>query len=250
MSSVDAAMAWRAMVTAASEPYQRAGKFAWHFARGKLRWDPVFAHLLARGLIAPRTRVLDIGCGQGLLASLLAAAAQAAREGRWPSDWAEAPVDVRVSGIEVLERDVERARDALGAGFDIVCADMRTAPFAAVDAVVILDVLHYVSIAEQDAVLARVRAALPIGGRLVLRIGDASARRGFFASSWVDRFVKLARGQGFGGQTGRTLAAWKSRLAELGFAVESEPMHAGTPFANVLLFATVDRAAVTAEPNR
>jgi SAM-dependent methyltransferase len=221
VSGADAAVDFRALVTAASEPYRRAGRFAWHFARGKLRWDPVFSHLLARGLIAPRTRVLDIGCGQGLLASLIAAASQAARAGRWPSDWAEAPVDVRVSGIDVLERDVERARHALGDGIDIVCADM-------------------------DAVLGRVRAALPIGGRLVLRIGDASARRGFTASTWVDRFVKLARGQGFGRPTGRTLAAWQARLADLGFAVTSEPMHGGTPFANILLVATVERAP--AEP--
>src|SRR6478609_10706319 len=114
MSSTNATVAWRALVTAASEPYQRAGRFAWHFARGKLRWDPVFSHLLARGLIAPRTRVLDIGCGQGLLASLLAAAARAARDGRWPSGWAEPPLDVRVRGIELQRRNVERARDALG----------------------------------------------------------------------------------------------------------------------------------------
>jgi len=247
MSSVDAAVAWRALVVAASDPYQRAGKFAFHFARGKLRWDPVFGHLLARGLIAPRTRVLDIGCGQGLLASLLAAAAQAARQGRWPSDWAEAPLDVRVSGIELLARDVERARNALGDGIDVVCADMRTTAFPAVDTVVILDVLHYVSIGEQDAVLDRVRAALPIGCRLVLRIGDAAAARGFVASTWVDRFVKLARGQGFGRPAGRTLAAWQGRLAELGFTVASEALHGGPPFANVLLVATVDRAVATAE---
>ena len=250
MSSADATLAWRALVTAASEPYQRAGRFAWHFARGKLRWDPVFGHLIARGLIAPRTRVLDIGCGQGLLASLLAAAAQAARQGRWPKDWAAAPVEVRVSGIELRERDVARARDALGDGIDIVCADMRTAEFAAVDTVVILDVLHYVSIAEQDAVLARVRAALPIGGRLVMRIGDAAARRGFAVSTWVDRFVKLGRGQGFGRPTGRTLAAWQARLVDLGFAVTSEPMHGGTPFANILLVATVERAPTAANASR
>ena len=248
MSSADATVDFRALVAAASEPYQRAGRFAWHFARGKLRWDPVFSHLLARGLIAPRTRVLDIGCGQGLLASLLAAAAQAAREGRWPSDWAEAPVDVRVSGIDLLERDVERARQALGDGIDIVCADMRTTAFAAVDTVVILDVLHYVSIVEQDAVLARVRAALPIGGRLVLRIGDAAARRGYAASRWVDRCVWLARGNGFGRPAGRTLAAWQERLAELGFAVASEPVQGGPPFANVLLVATVERAAAVPGP--
>jgi hypothetical protein len=93
-------------------------------------------------------------------------------------------------------------------------------------------------------------AALPIGGRLVMRIGDASERRGFTVSHWVDRFVKLARGQGFGRQTGRTLAAWQDRLAELGFAVQSEPMHRGTPFANILLFATVERAATAPNASR
>jgi hypothetical protein len=48
----------------------------------------------------------------------------------------------------------------------------------------------------------------------------------------------------------RTLAAWTARLHELGFAVASEPMYRGTPFANVLLVGTVagapldrDRAA-------
>ncbi len=230
---------WHALVETASAPYRRAGRFAWHFARGKLRRDPVFSHLIERGLIAPHSRVLDIGCGQGLLASVVRAAAGVASQGRWPSAWAAAPIDVRVAGIEVLARDVARARAALGDGAEIVCADMRTAAFAAVDIVVLLDVLHYLGIADQDAVLARVRAALPDGGRLVLRVGDASARGRFAASRWVDRVVTLARGQGFARPAGRTLAAWQRRLSELGFTVACEPMRKGTPFANVLIVATV-----------
>jgi SAM-dependent methyltransferase len=234
-----AAATWSTLVESASAPYQRSGRFAWHFARGKLRRDPVFSHLIERGLIAPHSRVLDIGCGQGLLASVIRAAAAAASQGRWPSGWAAAPVDVRVAGIELHARDVARARTALGDGAELVCADMRTAPFAAADTVVLLDVLHYLGIAEQDAVLARVRAALPDGGRLVLRVGDAASRGRFAASRWVDRLVTLARGQGFARPAGRTLAAWQHRLHELGFAVASEPMHKGTPFANVLLVGTV-----------
>jgi SAM-dependent methyltransferase len=240
--AADALPTWRALVAAASSPYQRCGRFAWHFARGKLRWDPVFGHLLACGVIAPGTHVLDIGCGQALLASLIAAAAAAARQGRWPRDWAEPPLDVRVSGIELRARDVARARSALGESVDIVCADMRIASLPKADTVVLLDVLHYVSESEQDAVLARARAALPVGGRLVLRIGDAASRRGFAASHWIDRLGMLARGQGFGELAGRPLATWKARLVELGFAVKSEPMGSGTPFANVLLVATVERA--------
>ncbi|MEO6896958.1 MAG: methyltransferase domain-containing protein [Caldimonas sp.] len=230
---------WATVVETASAPYRSSGRFAWHFARGKLSHDPVFGHLIARGLIAPRSRVLDIGCGQGLLASVVSAAASLASQGRWPSDWAAAPVDVRIAGIEVLARDVARARAALGDGAELLCADMRTADFATADTVVLLDVLHYLSVAEQDAVLVRVRAALDDGGRVVLRIGDASSRRRFAASGWVDRLVTLARGQGFGRHAGRTLASWQARLRELGFAVASEPMQKGTPFANVLLVGTV-----------
>ena len=247
MSAVDAVATWRSLVSDASAPYRRSGRFAWHFARGKLRWDPVFIHLLSRGLIAPRTCVLDIGCGQGLLASLLAAAARAARDGRWPRGWAEPPLDVRVRGIELQRRDVERARAALGETAEIVCGDMRSAPFAAADTVVLLDVLHYVSEPEQDGVLARVRAALPTGGRLVLRIGDASSRAGFAFGRWVDRIVTFVRGHGFAPLAGRTLAAWRARLEELGFAVASEPMHVGTPFANVLIVATAVQPPGTAK---
>jgi len=246
MSGAAAAPAWRAIVERASAPYQRSGRFAWHFARGKLRWDPVFNRLIERGLIAPRTRVLDIGCGQGLLASVVQAAAWTALQGRWPPGWGQAPVGVRVRGIEVLARDVARARDALGDSADFDCADMRTAAFDAVDTVVILDALHYVSIAEQDAVLVRVRAALRAGGRLVLRVGDAAGGSRFAASRWVDRLVTLVRGQGFGRVAGRPLAAWRARLDALGFAVTCEPMASGTPFANVLLVGTVERPASVA----
>jgi hypothetical protein len=76
----------------------------------------------------------------------------------------------------------------------------------------------------------------------VLRVGDAASPRGFAASRWVDRIVALARGRGLPTIAGRPLAAWQARLEALGFAVASEPMHAGTPFANVLLVAIVERA--------
>ena len=75
----------------------------------------------------------------------------------------------------------------------------------------------------------------------MLRVGDAAARQGFAVSRWIDRAVTLGRGQGFGRLVGRSLVEWQARLAELGFAVASEPMHAGTPFANVLLVGTVER---------
>ena len=231
---------WQTLRDMASAPYRSAGLFAWRFARGKLGMDPVFRHLLTRGLITPRAQVLDIGCGQGLLASLLRAAEAAAARSHWPTDWAPAPHSARVTGIELMPRDIERARRALGdAAAEFVCGDMRHAPFPAVDAVVILDVLHYVSIAEQNEVLLRVRSALSAGGVLLLRIGDAAARRGFAISQWVDRLVTRVRGHRVTPIYGRTLAVWVAQLESLGFNVQSLPMSKGTPFANVLLVARV-----------
>ena len=232
--------AWTSLLDQASAPYRAAGRFAWRFARGKLSMDPVFRHLIEAGHLRPGARVLDIGCGQGLLASLLASSGALVRAGRWPSAWPPAPVPAHVTGIELMPRDVQRACAALaplGDAAQIVCGDMRHTPFPPVDAVVILDVLHYIGIAEQNQVLARVRAALPTGGRLLLRVGDASARRGFAVSQWVDAVVTRIRGHRVLPQYGRTLAQWSAQLEQLGFAARSLPMSAGTPFANVLLVA-------------
>jgi SAM-dependent methyltransferase len=238
--------AWRQLLHAASAPYRSAGRFAWLFARGKLGFDPVFRYLVGAGQIPPDARVLDIGCGQGLLASLLAATEQVAQAGGWPPTWPAAPRRARVLGIELMSRDVGRARAALGNRAEFVCGDLRELPFPACDAVVILDVLHYITIPEQDRVLQRLRAALSRDGRLLLRIGDAGAPRRFAISQWADRVVTRARGHRVAPTFCRPLSAWRQRLRDLDFDVEALPMSRGTPFANVLLIARPIRAqAVT-----
>ena len=243
MRSWSSSASWRTLVDTASAPYAKGGRVAGHFARGKLRWDPVFHHLLVHGLIAPRSRVLDIGCGRGLLASLLHAASGEARQGRWPTGWAAAPDATRFTGIDVMARDVAQARDALGADAVFVCGDMRSVAFPAADTVVILDALHYIETPEQDAVLERARGSLVDGGRLVLRVGDAASRRGFAASQWIDHVVCLLRGRGVRPRAGRSFAEWQARLEALGFEVSSQPMAKGTPFANVLLVGTIGPVA-------
>jgi SAM-dependent methyltransferase len=232
---------WAPLLDAATLPYRPVGRFAWHFARGKLNMDPVFRHLLQQGLIAPGARVLDIGCGQGLLASLLRASGKLASQGQWPSNWAPAPGHARVTGVELMPRDVQRAQAALGDTAEFICGDMRSTAFPEVDTVVILDVLHYITVPEQDQVLVRVRDALrKARGTLLLRVGDAASKRGFWASQWVDAVVTFVRGHRVVPQYGRTLAQWIAQLESLGFAVESQPMSQGTPFANVLLVARLE----------
>ena len=244
--AVSPELAWQVLHRRASAPFRSAGHFAWHFARGKLARDPVFRDLLERGRLSRATRVVDIGCGQGLLASLLQGCADLHQAGRWPPSWPAPPVVSAYTGIELMPKDVARARDAVGTlplAPQFVCADMCQAALPVCDLVVILDVLHYVEHEAQAGVLEQVRAALAPRGRLLLRVGDANNRRGFAISQWVDRTVTRIRGHRVAPTWGRPLTDWVALLERLGFAVSSVPMSRGTPFANVLLVAELGASA-------
>jgi len=241
-----AAQAWRHLHRAASERYRSGGPFAWHFARGKLKHDPVFRAFLAHSAIAPGSRVLDIGCGQALLASLLAECDKLAAAHRWPASWGTPPTGTHYTGIELMPRDVARAEQALvdlPLRPHLMCGDLRHTAFEPCDVVVVLDVLHYVDLAEQDDALARIRLALRPGGRLLLRVGDPAQRARFWISRWVDHAVTLARGHGAPPTAWRSLAAWHDALQRLGFTVHPLAMSQGTPFANVLLVCNLQREA-------
>ncbi len=227
----------RTLINAATEPYRHAGRFAWEFAKGKLGGDPAFSGILEQGLIPDCGRLIDIGCGQGLLASWLLAARAQYEAGNWPSTWAAAPKVGTIWGLELMPKDVDRARAALGERAQFALGDMCTTDFGKADAAVILDVLHYVDYAAQEDVLRRVRAALPTGGVFITRIGDAAAGLPFHYSNWVDRVVFFLRGHRLGQLYCRTLAEWQLVLAKHGFSVTSQPMSKGTPFANVMLVA-------------
>jgi SAM-dependent methyltransferase len=225
------------LLAAASEPYRAAGRFAYHFARGKLNRDPVFTALLERGLLGGCTNILDLGCGQGLLAAWLAAAARCWAAGCWPAGWPPPPRQTRWHGIELMPRDIERARGALGSDAALTLGDIRRVEFGAADAIVVLDVLHYLGFEDQRRVLTRVRAALASPGLLLLRVGDRAGGLRFRCTLWVDRAALLARGHGLSPLHCRSIAQWRSLLQECGFESEPVPMSQGTPFANVMLIA-------------
>jgi 2-polyprenyl-3-methyl-5-hydroxy-6-metoxy-1,4-benzoquinol methylase len=235
---------FKPVVDQAAQPYIQAGKFAWHWAKGKLGGDPAFAHILRLGLIQDNDTVIDIGCGQGLFASCLWAAEQHQAKGLWLRGWPAAPKNVSVHGIELMQSDVDRANEALKnvtnlASFE--CEDMCKAKFKPCNVVVILDVLHYVNFDAQNDVLNRIAEALRQGatatskGRLLLRVGDASAGLPFKISNWVDHIVTFARGHRLPRLYCRSVEQWTHSLSKIGFSVRPMAMHEGTPFANIML---------------
>jgi SAM-dependent methyltransferase len=243
---------FRSLARDAAASYPPRDRFARHFAYGKLTRDPAFAHLLRASLVPQNARLLDLGCGQGLVAALLhAARARHVRDER-PAGWPEPPSLASYTGVELLARDVARGRAmaehwapgqamrAEAGATTFVEGDIRTIDIPASDAVVILDVLHYLDYDAQAKVLERVRAALTPRGVLILRVSDESGTLRFRLTLLLDRLSTRLRGVSLPRLWCRPAAAWRAELERLGFRVEAAPMSAGTPFANVLLVARYD----------
>jgi SAM-dependent methyltransferase len=228
---------YRSLVNAAARMYFCAGLYPYFFARGKLGHDPVFPALLCRGLLPHRARILDLGCGQGVLGALLVAARRQYESGAWADGWAAPPSEFVLDGIELQPRCAGWAQAALGDRATILVADLRDVALPDADAIVILDVLHYLPPEAQQRVLASVGRALRTGGVLLLRVGDPSARFRYAVTLLADKLSTLVRGQGWPSHYCRPVCEWKRMLERLGFDVTDEPMSQGTPFANALLIA-------------
>lgn len=221
----------------ASRPYRQAGRFAWHFAKGKLSGDPVFFGLLENGLIPDASRLIDLGCGQGLLASWLLEARKLYEAGIWPAHWPAAPKIQNIWGVELMPRDVQRAQIALGERAKFSQGDIRTADYGDAEVVVMLDVLHYLDYEAQEEVIRHIRGTLPVNGIFITRIGDAAGGLPFYFSNLIDRTVYLLRGHRSYKIYCRTLKEWQQVLKRNGFESSPLPMNKGTPFNSVLLLA-------------
>lgn len=237
------------LLAEASTPFHSAGRFAYHYTRGKLSSDSIFRELLRRGIFPPSGRFLDLGCGQGSLFSCLLAARQLHQRGTWPDDWPPPPAPAQLRGIELMQKDVDRAARAFGPDHPLVRieqGDMNAADFGRVEVVTILDALHYFDFAHQESVLQRIRDALTPGGLFLTRVGDAAAGLPFHLCNLVDHAVTFVRGHRLPRLYCRPLGEWVALLEKLGFLVDTVPMNEGKPFANIMLVCRLsDDQAIT-----
>lgn len=228
------------LIEEAAHRYLESGMFDWEFARGKLRHDPVYLQILRHGLLPSEGRLLDLGCGRGiLLALLLTARDRHARDARglYPAGWAPPPAALELHGIESSARASAAGRTALGDGATIVTADLRDAELPPARVALLLDVLHYLPASAQEELIGRIAAVLETGGLLLIRDADAAGGWRFTATRIQERLCALGRrdwGQRF---HYRSADEWRRLLESAGLAVEVRPMGMGTPYANVLLAA-------------
>lgn len=227
------------LVSSASALYGKTGFFNYCWARGKLSLDPVFAGLLTQRVFSDRMRILDLGCGRGLLAAWFLMAEALAEQNLLPD--LTSPQHLSFTGVELMAREADCGMRALqprfGQRVSIASGDMRQANLAGHNVITILDVLHYLPFTDQEVLLDRIRAALPPAGVFVTRIGDAKAGWRFAYSQCIDHAMFLIQGHRQWRNWCRPLEHWITSLEARGFSVTAQPMSAGTLFANTLLVA-------------
>lgn len=223
-----------ALIDETARRYVEAGPFSWEFVRGKLRYDPVYFHLLRDSRLPAEGRLCDLGCGRGIVLSLLATAREQEERGTWPEGWA-APPRLALAGIEGRRRHAEIAARALAGEGEVEHGDLRSVPLPEADLFLLLDVLHYLGATDQEDLLDRIAAALSPGGALLLRDADAGGGGRFFTTRVQERLCALARGHWRQRFRYRTAEGWMELLERRGLTATKEPMAMGTPYANVLI---------------
>jgi uncharacterized protein (DUF2062 family)/2-polyprenyl-3-methyl-5-hydroxy-6-metoxy-1,4-benzoquinol methylase len=206
------------LARAAADRYVTTSITAWEFARGKLRGDPVYREVLLGGWLPSGGRLLDIGCGQGLMLALLA----------------EAKRFDRLVGVELRPHRARLARAALGSDAEIIESDARTLSAGTARVVLLFDVLHMMPRPDQDALLGAAVRALEPGGMIVVREADASAGWRFQAVRFGNRLTALTSGAWRQTFAFRTLDEWRDCFSRHGLEVRAAPAGEGTPFANHL----------------
>jgi len=218
-----------AIVAHASARYRSSGRTAYHFARGKLRGDPVYRAVLEGGLLPDAGTVLDLGCGGGLMLAALASA-------RGLSGAAPTSASARrLVGVETRPGAAAIARRALGDEAEIVTDDVRRRQLPRAHAILLFDVLNMMRAADQDALLAVLLSALEPGGVLLVREADAAAGGRFRAVRVGNTLKAWLTGASTREFHFRPRAEWCRWLEKAGLTVETHPMGMGTPFGNVLL---------------
>jgi len=190
------------------------------YVRGKLRTDPAYPAVLERLRERPQP-ALDIGCGLGLLSFYL-------REQGYQEP---------VMGVDCDAKKIAKAAEIAATQYQGLAFAPTDARDVSPDysAIILLDVLHYLTDESQQALLTAIADKVPAGGIVIIRNAprDGSWR---YRLTWLEEvFVRAIGWIGGGGIINfPTIEAIAEPFRQRGFAEEIKPLWGRTPFNSYL----------------
>jgi hypothetical protein len=202
-------------------------------ARARLLNDPMYPFLIEEEVLGRGERVLDLGCGRGLIGVLVGLFTRAS-DPRW------------YLGVDRCDRYVRAARQALedAPGCTVQTLDLRDFDPPAADIVVVNDVMRFLPFTSQDALLRRLARALPPGARMFVREKDAAGGWRFTWAALLDLGKVVLPGHPRHGTHYRRAGDLRNALLAAGFSVHDRTVARASSPAWVLLEAVRRPAAM------
>jgi 2-polyprenyl-3-methyl-5-hydroxy-6-metoxy-1,4-benzoquinol methylase len=196
-------------------------RFDRHYAASKLRSDPLYDEIGALLRESPLP-LLDPGCGLGLLAFSLRGQG----------------LQMPVRGLDFDGRKIAAARAAASvagaAGVEFSHNDFTAGLPEHQGNVCLLDILQYVTPAQQAALLEAAARRVAPGGMLIIRSGLRDRSLRFRITLWVDRLAKATCWMKCGPAHFPEAGDFRRILAPFG-EISISPLWGRTPFNNHLI---------------
>jgi len=192
--------------------YSNLGPRAALYAR--LRWrlcpfEEIEKHVPKEG------KIIDIGCGYGLLANLLVLRS---------SKRDVVGIDLSVRRISVAQKTTDNRKKIQFKLMDAL--DLQLGKY---DTVIMSDFLHHIDCEVQEELLARCYERLPPGGLLIIEEVDSRPLWKYWFAFMSDKILNLGERQFF-----RTRQEFQRLLQRTGFRVKTEEAAKGIPLSDTL----------------
>jgi trans-aconitate methyltransferase len=200
------------------ELYSKSDKFTSVFVKLRL-WDAPFTEISK--LIPSKCKVLDLGCGDGILINFLAQL--------YPK--------AQFTGIEINKTRLKEADKKLP-NTSFKRGNVLTYAFPKSDIILMTHLLHHLpSLESQVKLIKKAQRNLNKNGKLIITEIDTKPTAKYVITYLVDAFIvpiffeKKMYDFNF---HYRTKTQWKNLLAEEGLKVKSFPAHKDKPFSHII----------------
>jgi len=206
--------------------YQPLSPWESFYLRARWRLCPFMS---IEALLPPGGKVLDFGCGYGMLSNLISL--------RAPSRHVQG-VDLNRNRIAVAKRSAID-RDNI----DFYLGDVNDLMVETFDAVVMTDVMHHLSDQDSRIILRKISSCLRPGGLLVILDVDRRPFWKFFFTYLVDRCLNPRSTLHY-----RSSKRMITLLKQFSFAVKGiVPVHEGLPLSDVIYIGELESSSPSSQ---